>query len=153
MPSRVPLRRRLSNILAVRSVQDQRIRIIGDAGETVARVGDWVIMQDTYPIAVVAPADFPPPAFEIIQEGGLQLSRAECELLEQTVGLGTTRNARDLLQGMRRLASISIGNVNIPFTPGQIEELQHRAKKRGQTVEQAIKAVVDRINDELFWRG
>lgn len=110
-------------------------------------------MQDTYPIAVVPDSAFPPPAFEVILDGGLQLSRAECELLEQTTGLGTTRNARDLLQAVKRLASISIGQVDIPFTPGQIEELQHRANKRGQTIAQTIKAVVDRINDELFWRG
>lgn len=54
---------------------------------------------------------------------------------------------------IERLASIKIGDIRIPFTPGQLSELQHRASKRGHTVEQEMRAVVARIEDELFYKG
>ena len=46
-----------------------------------------------------------------------------------------------------------IGDIRIPFTPGQLAELQHRASKRGRTVEAEMRAVVARIEDELFYKG
>jgi hypothetical protein len=84
---------------------------------------------------------------------GLQLSRAECNTIEEITGLGTTRTPAELLKAVERLASIRIGDVRLPFTPGQLEELQHRARKRGHSVEQEMRAVVGRIEDELFYHG
>lgn len=59
----------------------------------------------------------------------------------------------DLVRTIDRLASIRIGDIRIPFTPGQLAELQHRASKRGRTVEQEMRAVVARIEEELFYKG
>jgi hypothetical protein len=84
---------------------------------------------------------------------GLHLSRAECNTIEEITGLGTTRTPADLVKAVERLASIRIGDVRLPFTPGQLEELQHRARKRGHSVEQEMRAVVGRIEDELFYHG
>jgi hypothetical protein len=153
LPARVPLRRKLSNLIAVRAHKQEQVRVIGDAGEAVVDPGDWVILQDTYVIQVVKDKDFPPAAFEIITEGALTIPRGAQELLEETLGVGSCRSPVELIAAVQRLASIRIGDVRIPFTPGQLEELQHRAKKRGQSIEQAVKAVVDRIRDELFWKG
>lgn len=153
LPARLPLRRKLTNILATRAHKQEMIRCIGDAGEKVVEPGDWVILQDTYPLHVVKDKDFPPPAYEIITEGALTVPRGAQEMLEETLGVGSCRSAVDLIAAVQRLATIRIGEVRVPFTPGQLEELQHRAKKRGQSIEQTVKAVVDRIRDELFWRG
>lgn len=147
------LRRTRTNLVAIRAQKAESIGLLGAAGQTIAQPGDWIILQETYPIAVVPAAQFPPAEFEVVAEGALTIPRGACEVLEETTGVGTTRSAADLLAAVRRLASISIGEVRIAFTPGQLEELQHRAKKRGQTVEQAIGAVVSRIRDELFWKG
>lgn len=124
---------------------------LADGTPCYARVGDWVIYggQGAQVIGVIAPADFPAP-YEIVTEGSLTLSRAEREQIEATTGVGTTQTAAALLAAVQRLARITIGEVALPFTPGQIEELQHRAQKRGQTVQQALQAVVDRIHDEIF---
>jgi hypothetical protein len=70
-----------------------------------------------------------------------------------TTGFGSTRSGPDLVKAIERLASIKVGDIRIPFTPGQVAELQHRAMKRGRTVEAEMKAVVDRIEDELFHKG
>lgn len=69
------------------------------------------------------------------------------------LGLGTTMSAEALLKAVNRLGTIKIGDIRIPFTPGQLEELQHRAGKRGRTVEMEMRAVVARIEDELFYKG
>ena len=84
---------------------------------------------------------------------GLQLTPAECDRLEEITGFATTRSAPDLLAAVERLAAIKIGDIRLPFTPGQLHELQHRAQKRGRTVEQEMRAVVSRIEDELFYKG
>jgi hypothetical protein len=122
-----------------------------DGTEVILRVGDWAVYagQGNVVVAVITDAEFPGP-YEIVADGTLTLSKADREALEAVTGVGTTQTPAGLVLAVSRLARISIGDVNIPFTPGQLEELQYRATKRGQTVEQAIRAVVDRIRDELF---
>ena len=84
---------------------------------------------------------------------GLHLSPGDCNEIEAVTGLGTTRSVQHLLAAVERLASIRIGDIRLPFTPGQLAELQHRAAKRGHSVEQEMRAVVARIEDELFYKG
>jgi len=125
-----------------------------DGTEVFIRLGDWAIYtgHSNIVVAVIPDAEFPGP-YEIVAEGSLTLSKADREALEAVTGIGTTQTPAGLVLAVSRLARISIGDVNLPFTPGQMEELKHRAEKRGQTVEQALKAVVDRIRDEIFHRG
>src|SRR4030095_10730292 len=85
--------------------------------------------------------------------GGLQLEGKDCRELEDLLGLGATRSPGDLLAAIERLASLRFGDIRIPFTPGQLAELQHRAAKRGRTAEAERRAVVARIQDELFYQG
>jgi hypothetical protein len=59
----------------------------------------------------------------------------------------------DLVAAIERLASIAIGAVKVEFSPGQLEEIAHRAAKRGRSVEAELNAAVDRIKDEIFHRG
>jgi hypothetical protein len=73
--------------------------------------------------------------------------------LEQTLGLGATRTPADLVKAVERLAAIHVGTIQIDFTPGQLDEIAHRATKRGHTIQQELQAVVDRIREELFWRN
>lgn len=84
---------------------------------------------------------------------GLQLTGTECQQLEALVGLGASQTGSLLLAATERLASLRFGDIRIPFSPGQLVELQHRAAKRGRTIEAEMRAVVDRIEDELFYKG
>ena len=90
---------------------------------------------------------------EPVKQPGLHLSPIDCGQVEDTLGIGSTQSVAKLLAAIDRLASIKIGDIRIPFTPGQLAELQHRAQKRGRTVEAEMKAVVARIEDELFYKG
>ena len=84
---------------------------------------------------------------------GLHLSVVECDQIAAALGLGVKPTAASILTAIDRLASVRIGDIRIPFTPGQLAELQHRAGKRGRTVEAEMRAVVARIEDELFYKG
>jgi len=84
---------------------------------------------------------------------GLQLSPADCNRLEEITGFGSTRSPEVFLAAVDRLASMRFGDIRVPFTPGQLEEIAHRASKRGRTVQAEMQAVVDRIQDELFHRA
>lgn len=85
--------------------------------------------------------------------GSLTLTQPDCLRLEDTLGLGSTQSVATLVQAVERLASMKVGDIRIPFSPGQLAELQHRASKRGRTVQAEMEAVVKRIEDELFYKG
>lgn len=149
---KVGLRRKGATLQGVR-VQSATLVTLPDGTDRRVAVGDWLIYQGPYLLAICPDADFPGATYEVVAEGTLMLTIQDRELLEATVGIGATRSVMTLVAAVQRLARIKIGDVTVPFTPGQLEELKLRADKRGQTVAQAIKAVVDRIRDELFWRG
>jgi hypothetical protein len=101
------------------------------------------VLLDRVALALLRPAPVP----------GLQLSPAECNRLEETTGLASTQSAEAFIRAVERLASIRVGDIRIEFTPGQLSELQYRAQKRGRSIAEEMKAVVDRLRDELFYKG
>jgi hypothetical protein len=149
--SRVPLRRVGGTLTGVRASTAQATTLIDGTLAAVA-AGDWLIYQGSVLVAVVLAKDFPAP-YEILVEGRLVLSKTDREGLEAVAGIGCTRTPTDLLHAVERLARIRIGDVTIPFTPGQLEEIAQRAQKRSQTVAQTVGAIVDRIKEEIFWGG
>jgi len=90
--------------------------------------------------------------YQIVTEG-LTIPRESCVRIEEITGVGTTRTPAELLKAVSRLAAIAIGDVHIPFTPGQLEEIKHRAGKRGFSVAQELQRIVDRIKDEIFYKS
>jgi len=84
---------------------------------------------------------------------GLQLGPLDCNRLEETTGFGSTRSPEALCRAVEKLAAMKVGDIRIPFSPGQLAELQHRAQKRGRSLEAEMKAVVARIEEELFYKG
>lgn len=149
--ARVLVRRPGLTCVALRVPIRQEIEL-ADGSRQWADPGDWQITQGKHTLALLSAKAFPAP-YEIVQEGGLTLSAADRESLEQVAGVGATRTGADLVHAVQRLARIRIGEVEIPFTPGQLEELAHRAQKRGRSIQAEVQAVVDRIRDELFWKG
>jgi hypothetical protein len=117
-----------------------------------AAPGDWLITRGKTVIDVCRDPDLRD-RYQIIESGSVSISAATCVLLENTLGIGATQSTERLLAAVERLATIKIGEIRIDFTPGQLEEIALRAKKRNQTVQQAMQAVIDRIREELFWRS
>lgn len=115
-----------------------------------AKAGDWLITRGQQVVDVVAALE---PTYEPLSAAMLEIDVAVAQRLERTLGLGAAHSPFTLVEAVERLASISIGTVHVDFTPGQLDEIKHRAGKRGHTVEQELRAVVDRIKDEIFHRG
>lgn len=113
--------------------------------------GDWLITRGS---AIVDWArGMLDEKYEILAEGELRLPLAVVQRLEQTTGFGTGKDPYSLLESVERLAALSIGTIHIDFTPGQLDEIKHRAGKRGHTMQQELQAAVDRVKDEIFHRG
>lgn len=123
------------------------------AGERVeVRAGDWLITRGQT-IVDWARADALDRTYEMILDGELRLPRVVVQRLERTTGIGTGRDPYALVEAVERLAAIAIGTIHVEFTPGQLDEIAHRARKRGHTVQQELEAAVDRVKDEIFHRG
>lgn len=154
-PARTPEKRQIlahrptlvaTEVIAPHTVTDQGGRLVR------AEPGDWIITEGTRVLDVVSEAVLAS-RYERVDPGAVVLASDRCQTLEGLLGVGATRTPETLLAAVQRLAHITIGTITIDFTPGQLEEISQRAKKRGQTVEQALRAVVDRIRDEIFWRS
>lgn len=145
------VRARLPLLTAVRLATDQQV-ILPDGRMVRAVVGDWLITRGRATVDIVGPAQLAE-RYSTMDPGERLLTTASCTRLEQTLGLGATANTDNLVAAVERLARISIGEIHIDFTPGQLEEISYRATKRGRTVKQELQAVVDRIREEIFWKN
>ena len=145
------VRRRERGLLAESLTKPEEIHLI-DGRIVHAQPGEIRIMRGEHTVDLLPAKQFAE-RYEVVVSGGLQLSVADCARIEETAGLGSTQSSADLVKAIERLFTIKIGDIRIPFTPGQLAELSHRASKRGRTVEAEMKAVVDRIQDELFYKG
>lgn len=141
----------LTPLTAVQLDHDQTVSL-SDGRSLRASAGDWLISRGKAVIDVVGDTALAT-RYTIQATGTLTLPAEICSRIEQTAGLGSTRSPADLAAAIERLAKIEIGTVQLPFTPGQLEEIAVRAKKRGQTVQQALQATIDRIKEDLFWRS
>lgn len=150
--TRVNLRRRGTPLVAIKLTQAMTEFAAADGSSIWGRAGDWKVMNGNVVVQILTAKEFPGP-YEIEQQGTLTLTKQDRELLEEITGIGSTTSAGALIAATARLARIAIGDVTIPFTPGQLEEITYRASKRGITVQRAIQDVIDRIKDELFHRG
>ncbi len=148
-PSKLTVRERAPQLTAVRLPTAREVTLYD--GRTVqAGVGAWMITRGKIILDVATPQALNQ-RYEVIDDQGLTLRGYDRDRLEQTTGVGSTRTPTDLVEAVERLAAISIGTIHVDFTPGQLAEIKHRAAKRGHTVEQELRATVDRIKEAIFW--
>ena len=143
--------RRLTPGLAAKQALEPTTVYFSPSAPWSVKPGDWIVTLGTDVVDVVSPKEFPT-KYAFIEEGTL-IPRADCTRIEEITGVGTARTAEDLYQAVDRLARIAIGDVQVRFTPGQLEEIKHRARKRGLTVPQELQRIVDRIKDEIFYKS
>jgi fructose-1-phosphate kinase PfkB-like protein len=74
--------------------------------------------------------------------------RRELEKSFQT----TVENAADLVEKVRRLSSVGIGDVVRPLTPGESIALKDQASFHGWTPEQWFKNIADQVMEEVMGR-
>ncbi len=83
-------------------------------------------------------------------ERGVLISGKEREDLERVLGGLPLRDSKDVVERARKLASIEIGEVNVPFSISELNELQRRARKRGKTVHEVVAETVKRMHEQFF---
>lgn len=115
-----------------------------------AHPGDWLISRGSTIFQVLTPAAFDS-LCEPVVEGGLFIPPVSCAILERTLGVGSCRSLAALQTRVDQLARLEIGGIRVDFTPGQLDELAHRAAKRGLTVEEEVRRVVEKLSGDLFW--
>lgn len=70
--------------------------------------------------------------------------------LEQILSGGTLRDAEDLVAKVQKLASLEIGEIRVDWTPGQLRELQEYARRNRKTLQEVVKATVERMGAQFF---
>lgn len=154
----------LPGVLQVRAKQDGWLtaklagehtgQLVRTARQTLVVPGptDYVIYSGNAVLDVV-PADKLPKVYEVKAEGALLLGGPSRRTLDEILGIGATQTEEALVAAVQRLASLTIGEQHIDFTPGQWEELARRAARNGRSVADEVSKVVARIEDELFHGG
>lgn len=88
--------------------------------------------------------------YQVADADSLTISGDDRRAIEQDLGPGSTLDGARLAGAVGRLARLTIGNIRIDFTPGQWEELHHRASKRGITVEKLVEQIVAKITADIW---
>lgn len=86
-----------------------------------------------------------------ITQRQLVLTGLVLEQVERTLGGGSLLSPEDLLTRTRALASISIGDIRLNFSPGQLAEIAHRAEKQGKSPQVIVEEIVKQMEENFFW--
>ena len=63
---------------------------------------------------------------------------------------GCLLDPQDLLRRVDRLASIHIGEVRVPFTISEMEELRYRASRQQRPIRDLVEEIVDAMHADYF---
>lgn len=149
----VRVRRKDAQTVFLVTPVDEAQRIQTRHGLLYARAGDLQITKSDGTVENVVPPELLNAMYERVDEGSLTLSADHITRLGKLLQFGGTRSSESLVQAVEQLVHVSIGGVDIEWTPAQVDELKHRASKRGWTVEQYVKFLVDRFTQDMWTLG
>lgn len=89
-------------------------------------------------------ADYPPTLRMVV------LSRDTLQEVEKRLGGGQIQTPQHLLDRIRAYASVSLGKIELDFSPAQKEEILHRAEKRGLSPEAVVQELINLVLDQAF---
>lgn len=114
-----------------------------------APAGSWIVCQGSTTKKVCSPRLFAD-TYDIVDDTALALSAESRTTLATILGLAALENEKELVGAIGRLARLSIGTVDVDFSPAQWVELRHRADKRGISVQALVKQIVDKITQDIW---
>ncbi len=79
------------------------------------------------------------------------LSRDPLQQIEQLLGGGQLTTPEQLVARVRDYASITLGKIELDFTPAQKQEIAHRAAKHGKSPKEIVQDLVLQVTNTLFW--
>lgn len=89
-------------------------------------------------------ADFPPTVRVV------PLVREPLQQVEKLLGGGQIQSGQHLVDRVRGFASVTLGKVEVDFSPAQKAELVHRATKRGVPPEVVVQELITLVLDTAF---
>jgi hypothetical protein len=141
-------RHQVEPLLATRLEGEGRF-VLANGMNSLGHPGDWAITRGPVTLAVLPPAVYEQ-EYAAVDEHSLTLTGAERAEVARALGFGSTETSSHLVTAAKRLAHLTIGTIDVDFTPGQWEELAHRATKRGLSVESLVKQIVDKITQDIW---
>jgi hypothetical protein len=127
----------------------QVVSVLG--GQRYAHPGDLLITNEQGIAVDVLPPDALSQFYEPADpDGTLTLSPSEVSRCAKLLRLGATKSAAEFTQAVEALVHVSIGGVEVVWSPGQVAELKHRAAKRNQTVQQYVEQLVARFTQDIW---
>jgi hypothetical protein len=148
-PARLAVRhRQTDSFIAYRLLKPEILdRFSGE--QVYGKTGDWVISRGAHILDVMEEDKFRH-QFEVVDTSDLLIPGAARTAIESALGFGSTETPLMLVTAIRRLARLTIGTIEVEFTPAQWEDLAHRAKKRGLSVEMLVRQVVTKLSQDLW---
>lgn len=84
-------------------------------------------------------------------EGRVVLSWQELEQIAERLGTGLPiRTKQDLGRAIEQTAQLSLGNTRLTFTPRQLQQIEERARKVGDTPERFVARVAAKLMTDIF---
>lgn len=79
------------------------------------------------------------------------LSTDDCDEIARILCTGLPiRTKPDLLRAVSQAGAVSIGNVRLQFTPTQLQQIEERARKVGDTLDQFVGRVAAKLLTDIF---
>jgi hypothetical protein len=82
----------------------------------------------------------------------LLVRKKERQELEALLGQVSLQSDSDLVERVKRLAALSIGEVKLQFTPAQLTEMKRRAEKNKRTFQEELAVSVRSVQSLVFDR-
>ena len=135
-------------MMAVPVVRPQQVSL-PDGTFITTQVGEWMITREERVVDVVSTHELRK-RYEPTEKEGVLVSGDTRSRIERSLGVGSTETPEMLATAVERLARLTIGDIRVDFTPGQWEEIRHRATKMGLHPKAVIQRLVDRFLQDLW---
>lgn len=80
----------------------------------------------------------------------LPLSEGDINALESRLGVPAIGTFSDLYRAIDDLARVKIGNITLQFSPGQLREIEDRARREGTTPDDVVLRIVYAMLPQFF---
>lgn len=110
---------------------------------------DWVVCKGDQVIDVLTPLMFG----RLYEHAGvveMRISEMDRSTLAHMLGMPAVENSQTLTRAVLKLATLTIGDIKVNFTPLQWEDLTRRAEKRGQKLVDYMNRLVQRLTQDIW---
>lgn len=148
-PKRLQVRETTREVLTAYQVQkDDVVQLQSGHGVRVFP-GEWVIYRGQAVVDTITDGRFRQ-SYEVVGEPQFTVTAADRSTLEKDLGFGSTKDSQSLTLAVKRLATLTIGDIAVNFSVSQWEEIARRAEKRRMPVSQYVDQLVQKLCTDIW---